>query len=227
MIKTIIFMAIITLTTTLSNAQDIFVSINPGWGSYAMKDQQVLFDNYKKENVIGLVTDDFPGYFNFSADGFIELTKSINLGLSFNFNSTGGRFHYKDYSGKIDIQSINYCWGIGPLFELRTKILNDNVTVKYFMSAGLLNSTMRTTSFMQVNNEVLRNEKDEKSIGSLYFVPGLKVVWNYDQFNIGGSIAYFMDNDSFYKDTNIKTQWDGMRYSVNFELNITELVSTL
>ncbi len=220
----VLIFSVLLFTSSYSMANDLFFSLNPGWGSYQMIDLKNYFDDIKKSNAIGLVTDDFPGYFNIGADLLYEMTGSLNIGVAFIFNSTGGRFHYNDYSGYIDSKSVNYCIGLGPVFELKTSILDDRITVKYYSRFGLLLSSMELSHYMEINEEVIKDNKSTTEASSMFLEPGFKVLWNNDNVNFGIGMGYFLDFDEFYDGTEFRTQWDGIRLYAILETNISKLL---
>ncbi len=99
--KTCIFLILLLVSTPVFAQYSI--GLSTGYGTYSMRNlkefQKELLTDFPEDSRI---TETFPGfmYYELSAVKWFDDEKYLS-GLSIAYGSTGGRIHYRDYSGEV------------------------------------------------------------------------------------------------------------------------------
>lgn len=96
-----IFAALFFFWTHNLMAQESSIVLRWGLSTFSMKEQRNLQDDFRQVNraIPFKAVHTFPIYYNFGAALAIKTSDKSAIGFWYEYNSTGGRLHYKDYSG--------------------------------------------------------------------------------------------------------------------------------
>lgn len=156
-------------------AQEITLSV--GYGTYKMSDLKALNDEIQLSSDIDLplkTVDDFPGYVAFGGSFTWQLTDRFALGSEVNFNSTGSRVSYDDYSGSLHFEQKIHAisFGVLPSFKL---VDGASVIVEGQPRAGITASSLSVKESINVGGTFASDALDFTSI-NIYLEPGLRIV---------------------------------------------------
>ena len=114
----------IFLLVNISNsfAQGISFRFQAGYNMHNMaqlkKMQMGLAESISDETGIPVkVVDDFPSFYNFQVQFLVTTPELFSTGMYIDYCSTGGRIHYKDYSGEYGFDQILTQMTIGGIIE--------------------------------------------------------------------------------------------------------------
>ncbi len=107
------------------------------------------------------------------------------------------------------------------MVEVKSKILPDNMELKFFLRLGYLFSISDIDEYVEVNGtkDIGRDETIDSK--SMFIQPGLKYLYKFNNFDVGFSFSWFADFDKLYVDHySYSTQWDGVRLTLLFETSL-------
>ncbi len=207
-------------------AQTVKLGFESGVGTYLMSDLK----NYMSETISGnilqpKIVTNFPPYLYFQPSISFCNEKS-NWGFNFSIMSTGSRASIRDYSGEYKYD--NKLAAFAPAFFEEYQIYNNNqVSVYFHASVGMLYSKLHMSEYFKVNNEEFQDLSiDLMSIG-FFAKPVIKATYPINRnLNIEGNIGYHFDihNGAFVENTDpvtyfryalfhygLKPKWNGIR----------------
>lgn len=223
--KTFLLLTLLSCFISFSQNGRIFFEVNYNTFSHkSLSDFQEEFKNDVRE--IPLQTsDDFPGNLGFSL-GY-EF-RDINLIIFANYNSTGGKLSYSDYSGVVRITEELKGYGLGA--EYLVPLSKTNTYFNLGLRGFGMFTTLNLENYAQISESVSRDEIDFQStnlgIGArvLYEYPisffFIRASLGYD-LTFGGSFT-FKENSEFYLQNNnedkVKSNWSGIRTSIGIAI---------
>ena len=202
-IKNIIVLSLFIFVSSLFG-QNYALKAGVGYGFYNMGSLGKLQDDYLnnfQELPIRKVQS-FPPYMNYQFQLIKKLSPKINLGIFFEFLSTGGRCAISDYSGKINLDQIVNGYDIGLLFESHLKGLKH---LFFTFKASVIYSALTLKETINVFNQTKVQSSDFSSLG-IGLEPGFSYEILTAPINLRANISF---NANLSKDFQLKGMYDG------------------
>lgn len=195
-----------------------------GMGNYSMKSQKLFQQDFLQESEIPYrKVHEFPNFPTFGAAAGFRIAPKASVGIWFEFASTGGRLHYKDYSGYALMDQVLTSFQGGPFAQYR--INKSEVWPLYVTAHGSVATvTQKIKSEFQLVGQPEVEEVKLKAT-NLGIRPGIMLghavgVFNF-QFGIGAefrSEATLKDKEErFFKTSDGKdltAEWNGWRMTL-------------
>ena len=209
------------------------IRIKGGWNTYAMSDlkslQMSVVGIYRSNGLATKAVEQFPPYFSLQGQiaASVPGTKigKTNLGLLFEILSTGGRVHYRDYSGEIRFDQLLSGFAIGTFVETEIKY-SKHLTWLLALETSLLFSELENKQVLRVGRERTSQQIAFNAIAfamqprimpALTFGPAMLGLSCGYQFSFPAPLKLSYDKRvSFVDDKNkkIKVNWSGIRLGI-------------
>jgi hypothetical protein len=211
-----------------SSGQQIKIEGGYGLGSYTMTDLKKMNTSVLETLPVEAgITDNFPvrPYYYLSID--YNFNPGFSIGLTGNYNTTGSRISYKDYSGELIFDNILSSYS--PGIQLSVALVDKKFKISE------VNNISCSLSRLKIKEKVISSSEEYKyKSNSIQFEPGIKVSFPFSRFEIGAKAGYLLDlkginrlkgdRDTILKDTKtgdeIKTNWSGFRISISIAMTI-------
>lgn len=230
----LIFLLFLSLLSHIANAQFIRLSYGSGVGTYSMKPLKEL-SRYSIQNLpfAAKVTDNFP------VTMCHEVTLSLSvrrfgIGFSYDYNTTGSRISYKDYSGQYT-DDLSLEAHLPSLFINYITIQYHKLDVEIQARAGFIATNINSNTLVKIDEESTENHLYVTS-NSWFVNPGVGVVYKpFSIINFGLNAGYLYDFEGEIKKDNelkfinpeskktVKTNWSGLRVNISLMVNIENL----
>jgi len=119
------------------NETPLSIRLGSNYSYYNLNDltnlqKQISSDINTELNISLKDLESFPSYFSYEFQVIYNIEPNQNVGLTYEYSTTGARSHYEDYSGEYKIDYSVESYSIGALFEriIRCKISNIPIGVK-------------------------------------------------------------------------------------------------
>jgi len=208
------------------NAQDNTFAFRVGMGTYTMKIQKDYQDFHLENNTIlsQKTVSYFPSFPSFGSNIDFKITNKSVVGLHLDYMSTGGRVHYKDYSGEAVMDQLLHAYKAGPQF--RTKInRSENWKLLAFFEISAVYTGLSIIEEISVGSYTESIEWEFKSWNMAAF-PGLMLNRNIKNISCYTGIGFEVERHGnleqitehrnytflytlYHKKFN--AQWDGVR----------------
>ncbi len=207
------------------HAQESAITFRWGISTFGMKEQRRLQSDFKTNNptLPWKVVHSFPVYYNFGGNLSIKVSQKSSLGVWYEYNSTGGRLHYKDYSGFVYFDQVLRSSQIGAhwqhllkgsqqwslMFTNHVSVVFTKEVVDFAIQIGSDNETETltlTSKHLGIRPGLLLQRK----LGSFLFQSALGY-----EFQTRGQLT--SDDDRYLIDNNgdkVTAQWDGLRLTL-------------
>ncbi|MCC5938398.1 MAG: hypothetical protein JJU34_14060 [Lunatimonas sp.] len=195
-----------------------------GIGTYAMHSQKLFQKDFQKGNPIPYGTvHAFPSFPTFGGSMGFGISPSISIGVRAEYASTGGRLHYKDYSGHAVMDQTLSAVQVGPFVQVRA-----NNSPSWPVHLTLFGSAANVVETIQSEVKVgtrLETEKIRLTALNLALRPGIQVGHSVGIFHVllalEGEIQHankLTDAQDRYITTsdskNLVANWGGLRTSL-------------
>lgn len=208
----------------LHGQQSSFV-FKSGLGTYLMTDLKANQDEILDQiPVDARKVDEFPPYLNFGIEGMTSFKNDLSIGFLFDFQSTGGRISYADFSGRIGIDHRISAIGLGIAVH---KAFRE--TEKFIVMGNLEGSGLFTKMVIESNSEIgTVSSSEELEFEAISPALGGNIVFrrllnNFFiqvsggfQYDIGGKVK--LDNSEGVlltpEGAPARTQWSGGRIEI-------------
>jgi hypothetical protein len=207
--------------------QRLKIEVGFGWGTYSMKDLKKLNESLLNSYPVDpAITDDFPsGHYYYTTVSY-AVNQNVSLGLVCNYNSTGSRINYKDYSGELKFDNIVSCYSPGLQAEFNLS------SGKHFRLSQETNISFLFTK-LKIREEILGQDNqlifNSQSFG---IEPGFVLSYIFKRIELSTKVGYLLDTkgknklksnkDIILKDISthevVKNNWSGTR--VSFSLGV-------
>jgi hypothetical protein len=212
----------------LGIGQDISGSL--GFGSYAMSGlhaRQQMYVNmyYGKPKVV----EDFPAYFYYDITVAFPIVKRFSIGLAFSSHSTGGRVHYADQTGEIQVDHLvsGTFIAVYPRFRVIDK---PAYSLTLYAKDGIILSKVSYHEKFVLNGttQSQRNDSGEGMAASLELglIANKELIPHvYAQLSLGYHMNHspaeisFPEHPSFY-DNEVSCDWSGVRIAAGIQLKL-------
>ena len=202
-------------------AQDNSVKAGLGYGFYSMAGLKSLQSEISNElSGINLkAVQSFPPYFNYEFQYTHKVSQKINIGLFFEFLSTGGRNIISDYSGEISVDQIVNGYNLGFLFE--RAILENKISNFYFtFQISLIYSTLQVKESLKLYGNTASQLSEFSAVG-LGIQPGFSYEIISSPIILRTSLGFHagISKDLTAKDNSMlslgqKAEWTGFRFEI-------------
>ncbi len=230
----LIFLLFLSILSYMANAQSIRLSYGPGIGTYSMKPLKDL-NQYTIQNLpfVAKVTDNFPSTM------YHEVTLSFSVerfgvGFSYDYNTTGSRITYKDYSGQYT-DDLSLEAHLPSLFINYIAIRYNKLDVEFQARTGFISTNINSNTLVRIAEESTENQLYATS-ESWFVNPAISLVYKPLRIvNIGFSAGYLYDFKGKVKNNDglkfidpkstkaVETNWSGLRASISLMVNIENL----
>lgn len=158
----------------------------------------------------------FPPYFGWSGGVLLSRSEKTTYGIGIDFNSTGGRLSYGDYSGYVIVDQILTAYSIGILGKFRVN--KSTVWPLYIgMQASWVFSDLEFTSEGALGTNPPSIESTELSSSNIGFRASVGIQRNlpgglFAFAQVGYEVQYHMNlKTSSGGETSLKAEWNGLR----------------
>jgi hypothetical protein len=230
--KVYVLIPLILLFSSAFAQESNSILFRAGIGTYSMQSQKQFQQEFNRNSPIRFAyVHSFPAFPTFGGSLGFKVSEKASLGLWAEFASTGGRLHYKDYSGYALMDQVLRSFQVGPFIQYR---INKSVEWPIYATfhTSLANINQKLTSEIEIEGEFDSEQYKLKAI-NYGFRPGIMISRELKpfifQFGVGAELQFHGDMkvDS-NKDLNFQTsdgkslvsQWDGLRMTlgVGFKL---------
>ena len=232
----IIIFVLLSFPTGLFS-QQLNLVLEPGIGSYGMKDLKEL----NKMNLSSLpfdakATSNFPAYWYNKLSLEYSLKKLLTIGLTFSYQSTGSRISRVDYSGEYSFDNRIMALSPGLRAEIYFRLCAFMVSIRN--EAGIEFTKLRLNEYIRINTES-KNVKYSFKSQNWYYEPTLKVSYPVSFFRLGLVAGWLFDlkkeiltdSDSNTTNKNIillsgnpaTANWSGMRLGISLSVNLSQI----
>lgn len=202
------------------------IELKLGYSAYAMEDLSKLLTYQNSQSNIPLkTTADFPPFATFGTRIFGKF-RQLDTGIDYTYLSTGGRVHYRDYSGQIGFDQMAVAHAVG-VFVGGSFVKHYHFTLRGSFLLSLYSSTVNFTQYVSVG-DYSEAKKLSTISRSVVVVPSIEPVftltpWLYTGVRIGigldtqGSLRLKENHEAKLIDDQkepITTNWSGFRSEV-------------
>lgn len=207
--------------------QGWLITVKETYNSYDMGQLAALQNQVAAGSVVpAKVLQAFPNFFGTQVTLYINFKSSARLGFFWEYTSTGGRIHYKDYSGVLRIDQILSRNAYGIKYEERPLNFNEVFSLVGGIGVSGLFTRMRTEDYIEVPYNKYLQETKMKALGiglepdvSLQCIKSRLV----GRLGIGYQVSFskpfhLVDNKNLvliYNNEEVGPQWDGFRIGVS------------
>ena len=217
------------LSVATIHAQDLRISFQTGYGFYDMSSfTNITKEVYKNLPFESKIISNYPPY-NYYQPMIILTNDRFDIGVLYLFQTTGSKISSKDYSGEYLFDSKINCHSPGIILGYKIKEYN-KINIGLSVQAGLNFNTLKYIESLQVDNQVINDDKSIFTANNFYFKPDLNFSYTWKRLsgnlNIGYLKEIFRDNYTLegasenYIPVNEKFTesdvWDGFRIGITF-----------
>lgn len=196
--------------------------IRAGWGTFSMKSQKDLQDYFHEQIWMMRKVDEFPPFWNFGGSLGFKTSQRSAVGFWGEYTSTGGRLHYRDYSGEASVIQSLKAFQVGMFYQLQ---LNQSQAWPIFFTThgSVVSSRMDIETSVFIGSSGSEDQEAFKSI-NLALRPGLMIQRRVKEFlfqaGIGGELQTHgsmrsydgsIDNLVLPDGQEVTAEWDGFR----------------
>lgn len=187
------------------------------YGTFSMNSMKALQNDISiaSDSLLKAVTT-FPSYYGFSASLLWTQNEKASIGIAIDFNSTGGRLSYSDYSGYLLVDQVLTAFSIGAVGEYKL-----NKSARWPISAGIqvswVSSTVEITRESAIGNSPPSSDAQVLSSTNIGVRPHVLIQRNlpaglYAFVQAGYELQYHKQLEtSGGGKTNLTAEWDGFR----------------
>lgn len=229
--KNVLFVLLFLAFTLSASSQGWNGDVRAGFGYYNLYDVKALQLNLMKETNLTHVkpVEAFPGSLFYSVSANYSLNPRDRVGLDFNYYTTGGRNHVKDYSGEYKLDMILNGARIGAKYARFNRIYS-----KFYLgvqlSGGCIISNLDLDEYLKVYETTIADEEYKLTGVGIYVEPSvllsyhllenthINLMGGYEQ-DIEGELHLRGNND---QKTGKNADWSGLRISlgVNYTFSL-------
>lgn len=234
----LMFFLFLSLLSHIANAQFVRLSSSSGIGSYSMGPLKEL-NRYTIKNLsfAAKVTDNFPATMYHNVTLSLSV-KRFGIGFSYDYNTTGSRISYKDYSGQYT-DDLSLAAHLPSLFINYIAIQYHKLDVEIQARTGFILTNINSNTLVKIDEESTEDHLYVTS-ESWFVHPAVSLVYKpFRIVNIGFNAGYLYDFEGEIKKDNnqkfinpeskkaVKTNWSGLRAGVSLMVNIENLFNNL
>lgn len=178
------------------NAQNINLRVGGGYYFYNLNQtksaMKVLEHSLNFQKVPVVITNNFPNNFTGQIGIDYKSTYYSTISIFFGYQETGGRLHYKDYSGEFDftLTTKRKTFGLDLFFEL-DDVFYPNFSLGFGSSILISSFYDETFQYFELNNQTIFKEKSEGGNNIFFgFLPHLNVGYEFSTFKLNTQFGY-------------------------------------
>jgi hypothetical protein len=175
----------------------------------------------------------FPPYWGYGAAFGWGLNKVSSFGLFYNYNSTGGRLDYEDYSGTARFDQLLHCVSLGTFYQCKLN-KSEKWPLHFSISVSKAYTNMAMTESLVVGGQ--SNSSQYSFYSTNYgFRPSLILRRQFGvafihtgigyEVQLAGKV-YLKDNNSLYlknsSGDDVTAQWGGLRLTLGFGILLSK-----
>ena len=201
-----------------------------GMGNYSMKSQKLFQQDFLRQSGIPYrKVHEFPNFPTFGAAAGFRIEPKASIGIWFEFASTGGRLHLKDYSGHALMDQVLTSFQGGPFAQYRINKSEEwPLYVTAHGSVATVSEKIKSEIQLGGRPEIEQVKLKATNIG---IRPGVMLshaveVFNF-QFGFGAefrSNGKLKDNKGQYFRTsdgkNLTAEWNGWRMTLGVGIEL-------
>ena len=222
---------LLLLMATAGKAQNSNIFLQLNYGSFQMKDMEKMQNKFATEvqkDFDARIVSSFPAYVGYELNANTKIGEGYQMGGYVSYYSTGGRIHYKDYSGefKVDQLLLNFSVGMYNEFRIRQFTKSD---LFFSTRAGVTFTEYQIISNLQVGSKQNADDITFNSI-NFHFSPGIGFRYPFKEdffiqadtryeIQIPGPLHLSNNKDAKLIDDGgkeLKANWDGLRLGLSF-----------
>jgi len=219
-----ILILLLLLTFTLSaSSQGWTGDVRTGFGFYNLHDVKELQLSLLKETNLTNIkpVEEFPGNIYYSVSANYSLNSRDRIGLDFNYYTTGGRNHVKDYSGEYQLDMLLNGARVGAKY-LRFNRMYPKIYLGVQLSGGCIFSNLDLNEHLSVYDETIADEEYEFTGLGIYVEPSMILSYHLlesTHINLMGGYEQDIKGELHVKGnkdqkTGRTTDWSGLRISL-------------
>jgi hypothetical protein len=227
---------IVFTTAPLFACAQLQGALTAGYGFYRMSDMKTFQEELHQDLALDTrVTSSFPGYWFYELSITSILPNDMVLGGNLSYGSTGGRIHYRDYSGEVGSDQRIYFFSLSP--SLGTSFTLDDESWRFLvdLKPGMVYSKFEFDVYQRIGQT-----RDSEDLGfasmNLSVQPTVTVQKKFGRFGVHATVGYhatvvrgklyFEDNEDAYlldnKGDEVYADWSGVRLGAGVHINILE-----
>jgi hypothetical protein len=149
------------------------VLFHTGVGTYRMKEQKELQDDFLKSGLPWRPVHEFPPYWNFGGSLSFPISPKLQAGGWIEYGSTGGTLHYADYSGSARLDQLLRYTQFGGFLSVR---INTRETWPiYFTSHVSIAKTKENLNYQIIIGTSTDEDSQLYTSTNFGFRPGLMI----------------------------------------------------
>lgn len=148
----------------LVSGQHLIISFKETFGSFQMNGLSGL-QNKMAQHSPAKVLQSFPNYYGSQITLVTGLKNNTNIGIFWDYTSTGGRMDYQDYSGKLRTDQIVFRNALGVRYEEEPLAFNQLLSLTGGLQVSGLFSRLIIEEYIQVFNEHHSQKTKMKALG--------------------------------------------------------------
>lgn len=147
------------------------INYSLGYGTYQMKDMKDIAKRPLQQEPLGSMlklTDNFPGYITHNADVTYQI-QSHEFGIAGAYMSTGARYAYSDYSGKMVSKLVTNAFKIGTVYRyhfFETDISSHRFSVFAELTPSAVFTTVKVSEDARIYDPTIHSKTKEKLLSN-------------------------------------------------------------
>jgi hypothetical protein len=214
MIRRLTILTILFTVPLGTDAQKWNVSPAIFYGTFKMSSMKDLQENMARwSSFPAKVVDDFPGNIGYSFQAGYSVSKRVEVGLRYQFTSTGGRVDYGDYSGEFGYDYLLRSNSLGIFTNVR---LNNSTQwpICFSFAAGEVRTDLEIISYFRLFDNSSSESYSESST-NYFFNPAInfnRQLSEHFRMYVGAGYEFQIHGNLLGDD--ITAEWDGVRMSL-------------
>lgn len=221
--KNILFLLLFLTCILSASSQEWNGEVRTGLGSYDLYDVKAMQLSLMKATNLTHIkpVEAFPGNQFYSVSADYSLNPRNRIGLDFNYYTTGGRNHVKDYSGEYKLDMLLNGVRIGAKYAIINRMY-PNIYLGVQLSGGCMFSNLDLEEHLTVYDKTIADEGYELTGLGIYAEPSMFLSYHLlENIHIDLMGGYEQDilgelHVKGYKDqkTSKTADWSGLRISL-------------
>lgn len=205
-----------------------FLYVKTGLGTYQMSQLEAFQQELAEDMTVpAKVVDKFPATMTYELGFEHGYGERMTSGGFFGYSSTGGRIHYRDYSGQVKIDQLlnNYSLGVQGAINLSDAAVEKKMSPWFFCKLSAAYTLLNLTQYIEVGQESDLEFFKFKSL-NIGLQPGFSFRIPLASFSINPEVSYeiqlpgklFFENDTYLlnqQGKEVKANWSGLRLGIS------------
>lgn len=212
------------------------LSLSSGYSTYSMSQLKEFQTEMKSQfPVEAKITSSFPGYIYHEFSGAYQFGDHFLSGISLTYGSTGGKIHYRDYSGEMGNEQVAKYFEIGLPLSWKIPLQENKLNMHLQLRPSWILGNLSMSYESEINSKKAVDEVEFKST-NVGFQPSVMVERKigplflflscaYNQ-NVYKSKLFFKENDDYYllnsKFEKVRADWSGLRVGLGVSYTLVK-----